>query len=138
MERTLLNYEDRRSAPRTATTLRGKMFLPAPVDCVIADFSKHGARLRFDEPLPISDELIVVIWSSGVAYEAVTRWRTEMEAGVEFLGNRDLRRPAPPHLAAAQDLWRHRRPRMSRRQVLKQAAILQAPAGARRGLDQAF
>jgi hypothetical protein len=107
------------------TTLRGKMFLPGPVDCVIVDFSKHGARLRFSEPVALDDEFVLVVWSSGVAYQAVTRWVTDLEAGVEFLGNRDLRRPAPPHLAEAQSLWRHRRPRMSRRQALRQGAILQ-------------
>src|ERR1700732_4162370 len=89
---------DRRALERMPTTLRGKVF-PGAVDCVIANFTKHGALLRFDARPSLGDRLIVVVWSSGVAFEVATRWRAGDEVGVQFLSSRDLRRPAPPHLA---------------------------------------
>ena len=59
---------DRRNAERLATSLRGKVF-PGQIDCVIADFSRMGARLKFDAPPPQDGRLIMVVWSSGVAFE---------------------------------------------------------------------
>ncbi|MFI4934809.1 MAG: PilZ domain-containing protein [Caulobacterales bacterium] len=114
---------DRRTLERTPTTLRGKVF-PGPRDCVIADFSKHGARLRFDARPALGERLVVVVWSSGLAFEAVTRWRSGDEVGVQFTSSRDLRRPAPAHLAAIQALWLKRRPRMGRRKLIAHAAII--------------
>ena len=118
---------DRRAAERIATSLRGKAF-PGPSDCVIADFSKMGARLRFDGPPPGSDRLTVVVWSSGVAFEAAVRWRSGFEIGVQFSSSRDLRRPAPPHLIEVQALWMKRRPRVGRRALIASPVILQKKA----------
>ena len=118
---------DRRVLERVPTALRGKVF-PGQVDCTIADFSKHGARLRFAQPPQIGDSVIVVVWSSGVAFEAVTRWRSRTEVGVQFISSRDLRRPAPPHLVEIQALWSERRPRLARRALIAQAAIIEKPS----------
>jgi hypothetical protein len=115
---------DRRNAERLATSLRGKAF-PGQCDCVIADFSKKGARLKFDAPPPEDGRLIVVVWSSGVAFDAQVRWRRGLEIGVQFQSNRDLRRPAPPHLVDIQALWAKRRPRLGRRQLIASPVILQ-------------
>src|SRR5581483_12117530 len=115
--------KDRRVVERMPTTLRGKVF-PGAIDCVIANFSKHGACLKFDERPALGDRIIVVVWSSGVAFEASTRWRAGDEIGVQFSSSRDLRRPAPPHLAQIQALWNKRRPRIGRRALIKNAAII--------------
>ncbi|HVN01701.1 MAG TPA: PilZ domain-containing protein [Caulobacteraceae bacterium] len=115
---------DRRAAERIATSLRGKAF-PGALDCVITDFSKKGARLRFDEPPPKGGSMIVVVWSSGFAFDAHVRWRRGLEVGVQFASSRDLRRPAPPHLAEAQALWMKRRPRVGRRALIASPVILQ-------------
>src|ERR1700761_8470292 len=93
-----ISDRDRRIAERIATSLRGKVF-PGQVDCVIADFSKMGARLKFDGPPPDEARMTMGVWSSGVAFDAQVRWRRGLEIGVQFYSNRDLRRPAPPHLA---------------------------------------
>ena len=114
---------DRRAVERMPTTLRGKVF-PGELDCVIANFSKHGACLHFDARPALGDRVILVVWSSGVAFEAATRWRAGDEVGVQFLSSRDLRRPAPPHLAQIQALWMKRRPRIGRRALIKNAAII--------------
>jgi len=114
---------DRRAVERIATSLRGKTF-PGPVDCLIADFTKHGARLRFAGPPPPENRFVMVVWSSGVAFEVETRWRHGAEIGVRFLSSRDLRRPAPDYLADAQAAWRKRRPRLRRKALVANAAIL--------------
>src|ERR1035438_1512705 len=103
------SYRDRRAAERIPTSLRGKVF-PDAVDCVIADFSKLGARVRFEGEPPAGARLTMVVWSSGVAFDATVRWRRGAEIGLQFASSRDLRRPAPPHLAEIQALWLNRRP----------------------------
>jgi len=115
---------DRRNAERLATSLRGKVF-PGQIDCVVADFSKVGARLKFSDPPPADGQLIMVVWSSGVAFDAQVRWRRGLEIGVQFRSSRDLRRPAPPHLVEIQALWTKRRPRVGRRQLIASPVILQ-------------
>ena len=119
------SYKDRRAAERIATSLRGKVF-PGPVDCVIADFSKLGARLRFETPPPEGERMTMVVWSSGVAFDAAVRWRRGQEIGVQFASSRDLRRPAPPHLVEIQALWIGRRPRVGRRAMIASPVILQS------------
>jgi hypothetical protein len=119
-----MSASDRRAAERIATSLRGKVF-PGQRDCVIADFSKMGARLKFDGPPPDEARMTMVVWSSGVAFDAQVRWRRGLELGVEFFSSRDLRRPAPPHLAEIQALWTKRRPRVGRRQLIASPVILQ-------------
>jgi len=120
----IVSPSDRRNAERLATSLRGKVF-PGQIDCVIADFSKMGARLKFDAPPPQDRRLIMVVWSSGVAFDAQVRWRRGREIGVQFQSNRDLRRPPPPHLVEIQTLWMKRRPRVGRRQLIASPVILQ-------------
>ncbi|MGH6955062.1 MAG: PilZ domain-containing protein [Caulobacteraceae bacterium] len=120
-----LSPKDRRVAERIATSLRGKVF-PRGTDCIVADFSKRGARLRFADAPPPGERMTMVVWSSGVAFEATVRWRRGLEIGVEFASSRDLRRPAPPHLAEAQALWMKRRPKVGRRALVKSAIILQS------------
>lgn len=116
---------DRRAAERIPTSLRGKVF-PGAVDCVVCDFSKLGARLRFDGEPPQGARVTMVVWSSGVAFDAGVRWRRGQEIGVKFEGSRDLRRPAPPHLIEAQALWMARRPRVGRRALNASPVIIQA------------
>jgi hypothetical protein len=122
---SLAHLRDRRAAERIPTSLRGKVF-PGAIDCVVADFSKLGARLKFEggEP-PQGVRFTMVVWSSGVAFEAGVRWRRGDQIGVKFESSRDLRRPAPPHLAEAQDLWMQRRPKVGRRALNASPVILQ-------------
>lgn len=125
------NPADRRSLERLPTALRAKVF-PGAVDCVIRDYNERGARLEFGEPMALGEHVVVVIWSSGLAYEAVTRWRAGPQIGVQFQVGRDLRRPTPAHFAAIRAAWKNRRPRMSRRKLIKCSAMIDDRA-ARRG-----
>jgi hypothetical protein len=124
MRQSAVSSKDRRAAERIPTALRGKVF-PGAIDCVVTDFTKLGARLRFDGPAPDGDTMVMVVWSSGVAFEAAVRWRRHGELGVAFSSSRDLRRPAPPHLIEAQTLWMKRRPRVGRRALISSPVILQ-------------
>src|SRR5579875_4112197 len=101
MHQSASAFKDRRAAERIATSLRGKVF-PGAIDCVITDFTKLGARLHFEGPPPDGDRMIMVVWSSGVAFEAAVRWRGKGDIDLAVASSADFRRPAPPHLAEAQ------------------------------------
>jgi hypothetical protein len=121
----IVSHKERRRHERVPTALRAKLF-PGAVDCVIADLTDRGARLRFEHRPMIGDHVVVVVWSSGLAFEAVVRWRAGDQTGVEFLHKRDFRRPVPAELAAIRAQWLKRRPRIRRRKLLAQAGILQS------------
>jgi hypothetical protein len=120
-----LSPRERRRLERVSTALRAKVF-PGGLDCTIADFNDRGARLRFAERPAIADHLVMVVWSSGLAFEAVVRWRGGDEVGVEFQHKRDFRRPVPAELASIRAQWLKRRPRIRRRKLLAQSGIVQA------------
>ena len=122
---------ERRVLERTPTALRAKVF-PGAIDCVIRDYNERGARLAFTERPVVDENVVVVIWSSGLAFEAVIRWRAGTEIGVQFQVGRDLRRPTPAHIAPIRAQWMNRRPRLSRRKLIKCAALIDDRA-ARRG-----
>ncbi|MGA0600594.1 PilZ domain-containing protein [Caulobacter sp. KR2-114] len=125
------NPADRRTLERVPTALRAKVF-PGSIDCVIRDYNDRGARLEFSQPIVMGEQIVVVIWSSGLAYESVIRWRGGAQVGVQFQVGRDLRRPTPAHFAAIRSEWMNRRPRLSRRKLAKCAAMIDDRA-ARRG-----
>ena len=116
-------FRDRRRKERVPTALRAKVF-PGAVDCVIADFNDRGAKLRFEGRPAVGDHLVVVVWSSGLAFEVTVRWRAGDEAGVEFLHKRDFRRPVPAELAVIRAQWLKRRPRIRRRKLMTAAGIV--------------
>ena len=125
MQDVIAMRRERRKAARIAVALRGKAF-PGARDCRIVDFTRRGARLAFDGPIPPGARLVLVVWTSGAAFEASVRWRRGHEIGVRFESSRDLRRPAPPHLVEAQVLWLERRPRLRRKALVQNPVILQS------------
>ena len=124
------NFADRRALERLPTALRAKVF-PGGADCVIKDYNERGARLRFAERPAMGDHLVLVVWSSGLAFEAVVRWRSEEHVGVQFLHKRDFRRPVPAELAAIRALWQKRRPHLSRRELKAQSQMIQKRSAVR-------
>jgi hypothetical protein len=107
---------ERRKLERAPTTLRGKVF-PGGLDCVIKDFNRGGARLQFAGPPPSDDALVVVIWSSGIAIEAVGCWRGGFEMGVRSLRRFDMRGRVPERLLEVKAQWLERRRRLRRSQL---------------------
>ena len=122
------DFSDRRALERLPTTLRGKVF-PGALDCLITDYNARGARLHFEERPAVGDHIVLVVWSSGVAFEAVSRWRAGMDVGVQFTSTCDFRGRTPSHLAAIREQWRKRRPHIGRRQMLKTSAMIQKRRG---------
>jgi hypothetical protein len=125
MDEIIPPRRERRASARLSVALRGKSF-PGARDCRIVDFTRRGARLSFDGPSPPGDRFVLVVWTSGAAFEATVKWRRGHEIGVRFDASRDLRRPAPPHLEEAQTLWLARRPRLRRRALVQNPAILKS------------
>ena len=103
---------DRRSAPRMATTMRGKLF-PGGADCVVSDYSRSGAKLALTDAEPPEGGFVVVLWTTGIAFEAQPRWRAGSEIGVQFLGRFDLRGRTPGRLASVKAAWLKRQRPMS-------------------------
>jgi hypothetical protein len=122
------DYADRRALERLTTTLRGKVF-PGGADCVIADYNARGAKLHFEERPALGDKIVVVVWSSGWAFEAAPRWRAGLEVGVQFISSCDFRGRVPAHLAAIRELWRKRRPHIGRREMIKSSAMIHKRRG---------
>jgi hypothetical protein len=124
MHEVIGSRKERRKMARIGVALRGKAF-PGARDCRIVDFTRRGARLAFDGPIPPGARLVLVVWTSGAAFEASVRWRRGHEIGVRFEASRDLRRPAPPQLEEAQAMWLARRPRLRRKALASSPVILQ-------------
>jgi len=122
------DFSERRALERMATTLRGKLF-PGAVDCLITDYNAKGARLHFDERPIVGDHVVLVVWSSGVCFEAVPRWRAGDDVGVQFTNTCDFRGRTPAHLATIRAQWKKRRPHIRRRQMLKTSAMIQSRPG---------
>lgn len=99
----ILDADDRRSATRLAVRLEARIF-PGGRPCLIKDFSLNGARVQVDgDPCP--DELILVIWASGQAFEGQAVWWRGDEIGVRFIRTCQLSQPAPAVFREAQLLW---------------------------------
>jgi hypothetical protein len=129
---TATTFAERRALERLPTTLRGKIF-PGAMDCLITDYNARGARLHFEEPPPAEDQVVLVIWSSGLAYEAAPRWRGGTDMGVLFTSSCDFRGRTPAHLSAIRDQWRKRKPHIRRGQMLKSSAMIQKRRGPNSG-----
>jgi hypothetical protein len=111
------SMRDRRGMPRVATTLRGKT-LPGPLDCTIADFTLRGARLRFPAGAPEDERMTLIVWSTGLAFEGVVRWRAGDEIGVRFVQRCHFGSVVPAKFHEARALWQSSRPKF-RRPVLR-------------------
>ncbi len=116
---------ERRAIPRQLTTLRGKAF-PGNVDCVVKDYNERGARLQFIGAGPEGDQFILVVWSTGLAFEGQVRWRAGEEVGLRFLRNCDFRGRTPAFFWAARAEWLRSRPKLSRRKLSVGSAMMGA------------
>ena len=107
---------ERRDTARTPTTLRAKAF-PGGLDCIVKDFSLRGARLRFPGAAPTDDRIVVVIWSTGSAVEAVGPGAPKARPDGGSLSRFDLRSAVPERLAAVKAEWLGRRRKLHRREL---------------------
>jgi hypothetical protein len=128
------SHVERRAQERVPTTLRGKTF-PGPLDCVVKDFTEKGAKLRFEAVPPPGDKLVLVMWTTGMAFEAQVRWRAGAEIGVRFLQRCDFRARTPQMFWPMRAEWLKSRRPMRRKALIRDSAmIMKAP---RRGRPDA-
>ncbi len=118
---------ERRAIPRKPTTLRGKAF-PGGFDCVVKDYNERGAKVQFDGAHSDQEQFILVVWSTGLAFEGQVRWRAGEEVGLRFLRSCDFRGRTPAFFWAARAEWLRSRPRLSRRKLNVGSAMMGGPA----------
>jgi hypothetical protein len=78
---------ERRSGSRQKSFLQGRIFFNnrrTSVDCLIRDFSEHGARLKFSGMTATPDVVELYIPNKDESYRAKVQWRNADEIGVGF------------------------------------------------------
>jgi hypothetical protein len=98
---------EKRVAPRLPLNADAKTF-PGGHDCVVADVSPNGARIRFAQTQMDAVPQIVVFWKTGQAFEVEEVWRRSNEVGVRFIRTCYLGGKASGAFGAAQVAWRAR------------------------------
>jgi hypothetical protein len=86
---------ERRSGSRQKSFLQGRIFFNnrrTSVDCLIRDFSEHGARLKFSGTTATPDVVELYIPNKDESYRAKVQWRNADEIGVGF----DVDEKSPP------------------------------------------
>jgi hypothetical protein len=116
---------ERRALPRQPTTLRGRVF-PGNLDCTVRDYNERGARLQFSGAAPEDDQFILVMWSTGQAFEGQVRWRGGQETGVLFLRSCDFRGRTPSFFWTARAEWLRSRPKLPRRTLKVRSTMIGA------------
>jgi hypothetical protein len=81
-----LSAYDRRSEPRVRTNTPARLFYGAGrafwVDCVIKDRSRSGAKVQAPALFDLPNQLVLLDFEAGCAYEAQLRWRKAELAGL--------------------------------------------------------
>lgn len=110
------------------TALRGKVF-PGSIDCIIKDYNERGAKLLFEAGLPSAERMILVVWSTGLAFDGVVRWRGGDEIGLRFARGCDFRARVPALFWDAREEWLQSRPRIPRRTLIQRSAMIEKASG---------
>jgi len=86
---------DRRLGSRQKSFLQGRIFFNnrrTSIDCLVRDFTEHGARLQFGSITAMPDVVELHIPNKEESYRARVQWRNADEIGVGF----DCDEGAPP------------------------------------------
>ena len=95
--------EEPKIAIRHRTFLKGTLYYDnrrASIACVIRDMSDSGARLTFDHPVTVPDQIELAIPNKGQTLRARVQRREANEIGIAFEADRSLE----PRRAADADL----------------------------------
>jgi hypothetical protein len=79
--------KDRRSRARQKSFLQGRVFFNnrrSSLDCLVRDFSEHGARLKVSDSVVLPEVVELYIPNKDEAYRAHVQWRAGDEVGVAF------------------------------------------------------
>ena len=104
---------EKRRAPRQKVLLGAKIVARDGVsfDCVVADLSPVGARLRSAADRLWPSEFYLVEVSNGMAHFCDITWRRMPWVGVALRRSWDLRRSRPARLEHVRQLWLELAPR---------------------------
>ena len=78
---------ERRSGSRQKSFLQGRIFFNnrrTSVDCLVRDFSEHGAKLKFSSLTATPDVVELYVPNKEESYRAKVQWRNADEIGVSF------------------------------------------------------
>jgi hypothetical protein len=78
---------ERRSGSRQKSFLQGRIFFNnrrTSIDCLVRDFTEHGARLQIGSITAMPDVVELHIPNKEESYRARVQWRTANEIGVGF------------------------------------------------------
>jgi hypothetical protein len=121
------SFVERRAQERVPTTLRGKAF-PGPLDCVVKDFTDKGAKLGFETTPPTGERFVLVMWTTGMAFEAQIRWRAGNDIGVRFIQRCDFRARTPAMFWPMRTEWLKSRRPMRRKALMRDSAMIMKPS----------
>ena len=78
---------ERRAVSRQRSFLQGRIYFNhrrSSLDCLIRDYSEHGARLKFSEAANVPDAIELYIPNKEEIHRARVEWRAGNEMGVSF------------------------------------------------------
>jgi uncharacterized protein YceH (UPF0502 family) len=90
---------ERRTVSRQRSFLQGRIFFNnrrTSYDCLIRDFSEHGAKLKFSSTLATPDAVELFIPAKEESYRAKVTWRNADEIGVGFDSDETPLAPSMP------------------------------------------
>ena len=97
--------KERRSSSRQKSFLQGRIYFNnrrSCVDCLVRDYSEHGARLKFSESATVPEAMELYIPNREEMHRARVIWRSGNELGVSF--GEDVQSPSIAPEAAQGDL----------------------------------
>ncbi len=98
------DWTERRATARLPVRLDAKLF-PGDRACEVKDFSLKGARVQLSDASQSPDEVVLVLWASGQAFEAQAVWWNGDEIGLRFIRSCDLAQPVPLTFRESKQAW---------------------------------
>ena len=99
-----LDPKERRTEVRVPVRLDARVF-PGHRACLVRDLSQNGARIQFVDEGAGPDEVVLVLWDSGQAFEAHAVWWLNDEIGLRFIRACELTQAAPAMFQEAKVAW---------------------------------
>jgi hypothetical protein len=101
--------EERRAEPRVRTNTPARLFYGSGftfwIDCIVKDRSKSGAKVQAPALFNLPNELVLLDFEQGFAFEAQLRWRKAELAGIWLREGHDLRAPTPAAFEEIKKAW---------------------------------
>jgi hypothetical protein len=104
-----LTLMDRRAEPRVRTNTPARLMYGKGysfwVDCIIKDRSRSGAKIQAPALFDLPNQLVLLDFEAGFAYEAQLRWRKAELAGLWLNKAHDLESLKEPAFEEIRKAW---------------------------------